>query len=521
VDLAPNVPQDRVVQEVLRAQMAVNPKKLRPYDEPPPVRRPLVATAPDSAATGFLVVAVLWLLAATGIGLLWIALQLFPQQLTLAFDLQLPIVGTLGFDLGPRSVESGFVNAIVYGWLSNAGFAAVLFVTPRLTGTRLAGEPIAWAALAAWNVGVAAGLVAVYFPDIASTGLLSEFPLPVDGLLLLGLLAMNAAFWPTLLGARQRIPYVSVWFYGIALLAFLGIYALGAGLPVLGLDDTAAALLSGFVARAIQTYWLLGVALGTLFYIVPRATGNPLASSGMAMLAWLLWAGLAGLSALGALVDPSVPYAITSLGNVGTMLLVAPVLLAVSALALTITGRWSLLLATGTLSFAVVAMAFLLGTALLEAIGALRSVQLLVRGTEWGDGVWMWSTLGAATFAMFAFADHAAPRVLRRDWRGSVVTDAQLWAGFSGAALAGLALMAGGVAHGSLLADGAPAEQVTGTVAWFLVAAGAGMGLVALAGLAAVVNLFLIYTTARLADYQVAQATQAAAGQAAPAAAGH
>jgi len=70
-----------------------------------------------------------------------------------------------------------------------------------------------------------------------------------------------------------------------------------------------------------------------------------------------------------------------------------------------------------------------------------------VRGTEWATGPIILATLGAATFAHYAFADHAAPRLLRRDWRNTILTDLQLWAAFVGAAMAGLSLMAAGVVH--------------------------------------------------------------------------
>lgn len=138
---------------------------------------------------------------------------------------------------------------------------------------------------------------------------------------------------------------------------------------------------------------------------------------------------------------------------------------------------------------------------LLEAIGALRSVQGLVRGTEWEMGVWLLGTLGSATFAFFAMLDHAAPRVLRRDWGGSVAVDTQLWATLVGVIVAAFALIGAGIAHGSLRAEGAAAEEVRGTLSWFLMAAGGGLGLVALGGLAALVALFVMYTTARRAEY--------------------
>jgi cytochrome c oxidase cbb3-type subunit 1 len=496
VNRAPNVRR-----RDLRAPMAVNPKKLRPYTEPPEVRRPLIPSGPDSAATAFLVLSVLWLVVATGIGVLWAGTALFPDQLNLSLQLDLPIIGALDVEIGRTTVEAGFVAALVYGWIANAGFAAILFVTPRLSGARLVDDRMGYGAAGLWNVGAAAGLAAVYLPAVAGSGTLTAFPPLIEGVLLLGLLTVFGVFGRTLMAAEQKLPYVSLLYFGVALLATMGALALAAGASLLNLDETAIALVNAFVARAIGTYLVLGVALGALFYVVPRATGNPLASAGMAYLSWLLWAAFAGLSAVGALVDPTVPYAVTTLGDAGTMLLVAPVFLAVADLALTIHGRWTMLLSSGTVAFAGMSMAFLLGTSLLEAIGALRSVQGLVMRTEWPMGVWLVATLGGATFALFAFADHAEPRLLRRDWGGTWMTDVQMWAVFVGAALAGLALMAGGIAHGSLVAQAAAADEISSTLTWFWLVAGAGLGLAALGGLAALVTLFLMYTTARRAEY--------------------
>jgi cbb3-type cytochrome oxidase subunit 1 len=278
----------------------------------------------------------------------------------------------------------------------------------------------------------------------------------------------------------------------------------------INLDPTATALVYAFAARLIATFWVLGTALGTLFYIVPRATLNALSGGGMALASWLLWAGLSAISGVAALVDTSVPFFVTTLGNVGTMLLVAPVVLAVGAMATSMRGSWTAALIPGTLGFALVSMAFLLAAALLEAIGSLRSVQDLVRGTEWMSGASVFATLGAATFAFFAFAEHAAPRMFRRDWRGSLLTDAQHWATFAGVLLSGLALIGAGIVHGSLRTDGAPPDVVSGTLVWFRVVAAGGFGLVALGAVCALTTLFLIYTTARRADYALDEAVPVA-----------
>ena len=143
-----------------------------------------------------------------------------------------------------------------------------------------------------WNVGLLAGLGVVYVPQLAAAGTLAEFPLPVDGVLLLALLLANGSFWRTLLASRETVPYVSIWYFGVAMLALLGLYGLATLAPLLNLPQTGALLANAFYARALETLVVSGIALGTLYYVVPRATGNPLYSWGLAMLGWLLALGL-------------------------------------------------------------------------------------------------------------------------------------------------------------------------------------------------------------------------------------
>jgi cbb3-type cytochrome oxidase subunit 1 len=134
--------------------------------------------------------------------------------------------------------------------------------------------------------------------------------------------------------------------------------------------------------------------------------------------------------------------------------------------------------------------------------------------TEWGTGVRLIALLGTATLALLALADHAFPRILRRDWPDTLLSEATLWAAFAGAAVAGLALIFGGIAQGSLLMDGAPKEEIDGTIFWSGLVLGAGIGLSALAALLATVNVFLMYTGARPAEYVVLpESTPAPAGQ--------
>ena len=489
-----------------------NLKKSRPYDQPPKRRRRLIPDGADSAATGFLVAAAVWLAIATGIGVLAIGVRIIP------FELSIPLgVFDLSFELDRRRVDYAFIIATVFGWLTNAGFGAIAFMVPRLFGRTLAGIPLVNLGAAIWNLTLAGGIASLYVFDLGPNSALSAMPWLFDGGLATAALIVTVSFLAT---ARTdiRAGYVSTWFAGIALLSLAGLLGLNAtiGLVELFVELPAltVALASLFVERAVVTLWLLGMAYATLHYVVPRATGRPLASGGLAILTWLTWLALAPISALVTLRDPSVPFIVTTLGAVATMLLLVPAALTFVNLVQSMRGRWTLLFGTGALAFAAVSLAFLLGSSLLSAIGSLTSVSSVVGGTDWERGVFVWATYGAFSFAAFALSEHALPRLLRRAWGAGPLATAQLWLGLGGATLAGLTLMGGGLAEGSLRAAGTAPEAIDAALVFYRVPAILGIGMVALAGLAMLANLFVMYTSGEPADYVIP-------GQAASAAAGH
>jgi cbb3-type cytochrome oxidase subunit 1 len=346
---------------------------------------------------------------------------------------------------------------------------------------------------------------------------LTAMPWLFMGGLAAGALIVTGSFLLTVASSITG-AYISIWFAAIALLGLLGLTGLAATVGLadffLEIPELAVALVSVFVERAVLAIWMLGMAYAILHYLVPRAAAQPLASSGLAILTWLTWLAFAPASALATLTDPAIPFVITTIGDVATMLLILPAALAIVNLAQTMQGRWSLLLGVGPAAFAAVSLAFLLGVAVLEAIGALGSVQALVGGTEWDRGVFSWAAYGAFGLAALGFGEHALPRLMRRSWGGGFLAGAQLWLVFGGVTIAGTALMFCGLAEGSFRAQGVPAEEAAAGLAPYLFVAFGGIAIAALGALASLVNLFRAYTSAAPAEYIVP-------GQSAPAAAGH
>ncbi|HET7140879.1 MAG TPA: cbb3-type cytochrome c oxidase subunit I [Candidatus Limnocylindria bacterium] len=480
--------------------MSANLKKLRPYDQAPRTRRELVPNAPDSAATLWLAVAVVWFVVATGLGALWLLQEIFPQA-TFTWHAAFPFNLKIWVVLQPDRMLAGFVNAVVYGWLTNAAIGAIWFITPRVTGRPLVSNLGANVALGLWNLAVLLGLATIFMGILPDHGLLSEFTLPVDALGVLAILMVNGVFWGSVARGLGPSTYISVLYFGIGLLAFLGLFTLNAALELITFADPWPLLLNDAYARALEAYWLLGAAVGTLYYVVPRASGNPLYSGGLALLGWLTWLVLSIVAALAALVDPSVPYLLTTLGSVGTMLLLLPAFLVTANLLLTLRGRWSLLLRFGGLSMALIALAFLVMATIIQAIGGLRSVIAYTGATEWAVGALVYTGLGTYTFAFLALGAHAFPRLLRRASGFGSLTDAAQWLTFAGVAIAGAGLMFSGIAHGSLLAQAAGPDVIASTLVWFRLGAVAGMGLLALGALAFLLDLFLMYTAGEPAVY--------------------
>jgi cytochrome c oxidase cbb3-type subunit I len=495
-------------------RMTVNPTKLRPYDEPPRRRMRLIPSWPGSGATVFLVAAAAWAAVALGLGVLAIGMRLLPG-IGLEYD-----TGLFGitFTFDALRVDHAFVNALVYGFLSNAGFGAAIFMAPRLTGRPMMREALLNLALVIWNGALATGVAVLYFIEVVPHTPLTSLPWWIDGGLATGIFIVTALVVLSTL-PRLATAYISAWFSILALLAFLGLISANALLGMVELiwdvPDLVTALASIYLARSIETMWLLGITYASLHYVVPRATGGALYSWGLGILTLLTWLMLAPLSGLGLLIDSSVPYWITTVGSVATMLLVVPAALAIGNLLLSMRGGWSVLFGATSGAFASVSLAFLLATVMLQAIGGLRTVRGVLGGTEWEAGVFVLAAVGCYGFAAYAMAEHALPRALRRAWGGGPLSAVTLWSAFGGATIAGLALMGAGLAQGTLMATAAAPELIDAALWPYRGAALLGMGLAALSGLALLVNLFLLYTMGEPAEYVVPAGTPSATAPAA------
>jgi cbb3-type cytochrome oxidase subunit 1 len=434
---------------------------------------------------GYFAFGALWLLTATGIGTLF-ALQLVVSE----FEFVLGLPFGISVELTPTTVAAGFRHAFVWGWLTNAALGAIFFITPRITGRPVAHGRIGALGMVTWNVGFAAGLTLLYIPAISDTGSLTGFPLPVNLVLILGLILINVSFWPTLAGSEP--PFVGLAWFGVGMFTLMGMTVEATIVGFLDLDPAVDALAEAMWVRGISLLWLLGIPIGALHYLVPRLTGQPLASGPLAWFGLASWAVLGVVSCFGAAVSPLLPFALVSIGNAATIMLLLPATAIIANLAMTLRGRWHLVLSPGPAALAVASLVFLGGSVVLLGIGSLREVQEAVARTEWPMGVAAFGLGGAATIGLLAVGEHAWPRMLHRSHAGGLVAYAVTWSAVGGAALAGIALIAAGIFHVGLAQDGmVPSEIKTALLPIHLVA-WMGLGLLGLAAAGHAAGAYLL-----------------------------
>jgi cytochrome c oxidase cbb3-type subunit 1 len=258
------------------------------------------------------------------------------------------------------------------------------------------------------------------------------------------------------------------------------------------LDPTLDALVEAVWVRGLSLLWLLGAAIGALHYLIPRLTGQPLASGSLGWLGLAAWVTLGVVSCFGAAVHPSVPYALVSAGNAATLMLLVPAVAIIGNLSMTLRGRWSLVLSPGPMALAVTSLVFLGGSVLLAGVESLRAVQTAVARTEWPFGLAAFALGGAVTIGLLAVGEHAWPRMLHRSHPGGLLAYAVTWAALGGAAVAGVALIAAGVFHVGMVADGMPPDEISANLLPIHLVAWAGMGLLGLAGAGHALGAYLL-----------------------------
>lgn len=343
-------------------------------------------------------------------------------------------------------IRPAAMNALVYGFASQSALAVLLWIMSRLGGNRFAYAMPVFIAAKLWNIGVLVGVWAILAG--ASTGFeLLEMPRYASPLLFVAFVVIAlcavASFW----ARREREMYPSQWFLLGALFWFPWLYS-AANLmlvfhPVRG---TMQAVVNAWYVNGVLSLWLGSVALGAIFYFLPKFSGRPLFSASAVALGFWSWAVLTSFSGLTSLVGGPVPRWLPAVSTAATLATLAPLVTFAYVWYQTLAGSEST--ARGDSVFR-----FILGSALcfliagtFKIVMAFPAVAAVTNLTLMGPGLKLFYVFGVIGMALLGAIYYILPRVLGADWPNS-----QLVRGHFLCTIVGVALIYGALALGGIL----------------------------------------------------------------------
>jgi cytochrome c oxidase cbb3-type subunit 1 len=321
-----------------------------------------------------------------------------------------------GFLAGIPALTYGRMVALqdavfIYGFASQAAMAIALWLICRLGGTLLVGRAAVVIAALFWNLGVLVGAIGILAGDLSPFAHF-QFPHGAMPILFLSYCLYGICAFLTFATRRECVMYPSLWFVLAGLVFFPWVFeSASMTLWSSNLRGTILPIIAAWAANNIVTMWLGSIALAAIYYFIPKISGKPLYSYGIAVFAFWLHV-LIGQST-GMHATAAFPSWIVGLSELCTILMVLPA--AANAM------NWFNTLKGSKRSDDVAfnfiwwgAILYLIGT-IIAAFAAFRPGNLFLEFTLFQAGLNSLVLLGFITLTFFGAFAYIIPRVANLD----------------------------------------------------------------------------------------------------------
>jgi cytochrome c oxidase cbb3-type subunit 1 len=396
-----------------------------------------------SVLRAYTIWATLWLLFATGVGIL------------LAFKFGAPEFGS-GAWLTFGRLRPIHTNATFYGFASLGLIGLSYYVVARSSGTRLYSVRLARIALVLFNIAGVLGTIALDLGYNDGSLEYREWPWPIR---VLFVVALAITAWNLIATvARRSTPdiYLSNWYIVGGTLWTCILQTVGV-LPwyQYGLGQVS---VSGFFMHNAVGMWFTPLAIGTLYYVVPKLLSRPIYSYALGVLAF--WTNLVFYPIIGAhhfLFSP-LPWWLQTTAIVFSVAMLVPVWGGSANFLLTMRGRLGDTVQSYPLLFVLVGVLGYLTGSTQGTLEAFRSLQQVWHFTNFTIGHSHWTMYGFVSFVIWGGVYALLPQAMGRPVQLASIA-AHFWMALVGSFIYIISLSIGGTVQGLDWIHGVPFIQ--------------------------------------------------------------
>ena len=297
-------------------------------------------------------------------------------------------------------------QGIFFGWLGNAFLAFLYHAVPRLADRPVTSRRLGAALFAVWNFAVVLPGWVLVLAGFSQPLEWAEFPLVVDGFVVIAFAMSLAQFALPLLRARISELYVSAWYILGALVFTTLAYPVGNVVPELVAGAGGAAFSGLWIHDAVGVY-VTPLVLAMAYYVVPAASGRPIYSHFLSMLGFWLLFFVYPLNGTHHYVYSAIPMAAQKGAIVASVYLGFDVILVVANLLLSLRGESAVAARDVPLRFVWTGIVFYLVVSMQGATQALMPLNRFLHFSDWVVGHSHLAMVGFASFITIGGLTHA------------------------------------------------------------------------------------------------------------------
>lgn len=349
-------------------------------------------------------------------------------------------------------IRTVHLNAVIYGWSSNACLAVILWLLPRLLRTRLVGA--LWIMLGGTfiNAGITAGIGAIAAGWSDGMEFL-EIPWQIDIFIFAGFALVILPVLYTLVNRKAEHLYVSVWYF-VAALLWIAVLFLVANLPGVH-TGVQQATMNWWYGHNALGLWFTPVSVGAIYYFLPKIIGRPVVSYNLSLLGFWTLAFFYGQVGGHHLIGGPVPGWLTTLSIVQSVMMVIPVIAFSINQGGTLWGRMHLARYSPTLRFMMFGGLMYMASSVEGSLEALRGVNAVTHFTHFTVAHAHLGMYAFVAMVMFGAIYFMLPRVLNWEWPYPWLITLHFWLSAIGILVYVVGLSIGGWLQGVAMLDGA------------------------------------------------------------------